>query len=105
MNIPGVDNDLCPVCQISETNFHLFYFCNKIKSLYRFMLRLCEIAINKEINDPLCFIYFDFKVTGIKKILCSVHVSLSLDLIKSFSVTQSSIHNPIMEMYQHGRRL
>ena len=53
MNIPGIDDDLCPTCQISETNMHLLYFCNKIKSLYRFMVRLCEIACNKEINDPL----------------------------------------------------
>ena len=81
MNIPGIDNDLCPVCQISETNFHLFYFCNKIKSLYQFMLRLCEIAIHKEINDPLCFIYFDFKVTGIKKYLCSVILSSYIGLV------------------------
>ena len=83
MNIPDFDNDLCPHCQISETNMHLFYFCNKIKSLYRFMLRLCEIACNKEINDPICFIFFDFKDVGIKKYLCSVILSSYMGLVWS----------------------
>ena len=83
MNIPGVDNDLCPTCQISETNMHLFYFCNKIKLLYRFMLRLCEITSNKEINDPLCFIFFDFKILGLKRYLCSVLLSSYIGLVWS----------------------
>ena len=47
------------------------------------MLRLCEIACNKEINDPICFIFFDFKVVGIKKYLCSVILSSYMGLVWS----------------------
>ena len=47
------------------------------------MLRLCDIACNKEINDAICFIYFYFKVVDINKYLCSVILSSYMGLVWS----------------------
>ena len=42
MKIAGYDNPTCDICNIPESNLHMFYFCSKIKSLYRFIVKLCE---------------------------------------------------------------
>ena len=37
MKITGYDNPLCVTCNLPESNLHMFYFCSKIKSLFRFI--------------------------------------------------------------------
>ena len=83
MNIHGIDTELCSMCNEPESNIHLSYFCKKIKCLLKFSLKLCEDICNKNIGDPLAFLYFDFRMSNMTKHVCALIISCYIGTVWS----------------------
>merc|ERR1712082_155216 len=84
MKIPGIDTDLCSICNEPESNMHLFYFCRKIRGLYQYALKICEDICKKRIVDPFAFIFFDFRVSRSLKDICSLVNSSYIGMVWGF---------------------
>ena len=84
MNITGIDTDLCSICNESESNMHLFYFCKKIRALYHFALKICENLCNKKCTDPFAFIFFDFRVSKLLESICSLVNSSYIGMVWTY---------------------
>ena len=84
MKVIGFDDPMCTLCNVPETNFHMFYFCSKVKSLYRFISELCERVCGFKISNHLSFIYFDIKTTKAKAEICSIVLSTYLGIVWSY---------------------
>ena len=84
MNITGIDTELCSICNEPESNMHLFYFCKKIRGLYHFALKICEILCKKKFVDPFAFIFFDFRVSKLLESICSLVNSSYIGMVWTY---------------------
>ena len=55
------NSPLCELCNVSETNIHMFLYCSRVKDclslLYRLIFYMCDLNIN---DSFLRFIFFNF---------------------------------------------
>ena len=56
------ENNLCNICNVQENAIHLFYFCQKIKPVFGWLLEYIKFVCNFKPENNLKFIYFDFKI-------------------------------------------
>ena len=98
---------VCSLCGYEESAIHLFYFCEKVKPVFRWILDIIERICLFRPTNGIKFIYFDFKIVdNSRKNMCILLLYSYLHAVwlvrANRNISVSGIKNVVLKNYQNN---